>query len=238
MAHFNIVVLPLFLILSSVFRFHLLLPAFLCLSFTAQSSLAPSNENLNLFFHSRSDDESSFPISTISPGDDVSFLQPPAPVAKQKESTLISLVAADDQQSSPTSVAHSFMLVNDKKKKKEEKSNGIDFGVSSQMLTQIESRDKESDNSMKSSSDETNWPAISHSPVLPPSPEQHIHSATHRNGHRVPLTSPVGLLYCFIAVVLVIFAGFASGLTVGLMSLDPVQLKVLEAEGTAEQKAR
>lgn len=54
--------------------------------------------------------------------------------------------------------------------------------------------------------------------------------------NRVPLCSALGVWYATAAVVLIVFAGFASGSTVGLMSLDPVQLKVLEVVGTDAQK--
>eukprot|EP01053_Blabericola_migrator_P008395 Blabericola_migrator_1__8394@NODE_436_length_8493_cov_87_644434_g342_i0_p1_GENE_NODE_436_length_8493_cov_87_644434_g342_i0NODE_436_length_8493_cov_87_644434_g342_i0_p1_ORF_typecomplete_len754_score127_42DUF21/PF01595_20/6_3e38CBS/PF00571_28/5CBS/PF00571_28/0_4_NODE_436_length_8493_cov_87_644434_g342_i036605921 len=39
-----------------------------------------------------------------------------------------------------------------------------------------------------------------------------------------------------IAIVLIIIAGFASGMTVGLLSIDNIQLKILQEEGTPEQR--
>lgn len=39
-----------------------------------------------------------------------------------------------------------------------------------------------------------------------------------------------------IAAFLVIFAGFASGMTVGLLSIDPIQLRVLKESGTEEEQ--
>eukprot|EP01054_Gregarina_sp_Poly1_P011372 Gregarina_sp_Poly_1__11371@NODE_961_length_5544_cov_76_439109_g681_i0_p1_GENE_NODE_961_length_5544_cov_76_439109_g681_i0NODE_961_length_5544_cov_76_439109_g681_i0_p1_ORF_typecomplete_len796_score84_16DUF21/PF01595_20/4_1e38CBS/PF00571_28/1_1e04CBS/PF00571_28/0_012CBS/PF00571_28/1_8e04DUF4337/PF14235_6/1_2DUF4337/PF14235_6/7_8e02_NODE_961_length_5544_cov_76_439109_g681_i03362723 len=39
-----------------------------------------------------------------------------------------------------------------------------------------------------------------------------------------------------ISILLVLFAGFASGMTVGLLSIDGIQLKILQEEGTQEEK--
>ena len=43
---------------------------------------------------------------------------------------------------------------------------------------------------------------------------------------------------CAISTFLVAFAGIMSGLTLGLMSMSPVDLDVLKSSGTAEQKAQ
>lgn len=59
-----------------------------------------------------------------------------------------------------------------------------------------------------------------------------------RYHRRIPLMSWTAVYYWLMSVALVLFAGLASGLTVGLMSLDPLKLRVLEAEGTPEQKER
>eukprot|EP01056_Protomagalhaensia_sp_Gyna25_P005147 Protomagalhaensia_sp_Gyna_25__5146@NODE_602_length_3032_cov_20_299365_g465_i0_p1_GENE_NODE_602_length_3032_cov_20_299365_g465_i0NODE_602_length_3032_cov_20_299365_g465_i0_p1_ORF_typecomplete_len681_score106_53DUF21/PF01595_20/1_4e38CBS/PF00571_28/71CBS/PF00571_28/0_00089PRK/PF00485_18/0_13_NODE_602_length_3032_cov_20_299365_g465_i0342076 len=40
-----------------------------------------------------------------------------------------------------------------------------------------------------------------------------------------------------ISVLLVLFAGFASGMTVGLLSIDNIQLKILQEEGTADERS-
>ena len=45
-------------------------------------------------------------------------------------------------------------------------------------------------------------------------------------------------LCCAIAFFLVVFAGIMSGLTLGLMSMSPVDLDVLKSGGTAKQKAQ
>uniref|UniRef100_A0A0G4HPN7 CNNM transmembrane domain-containing protein n=1 Tax=Chromera velia CCMP2878 TaxID=1169474 RepID=A0A0G4HPN7_9ALVE len=50
--------------------------------------------------------------------------------------------------------------------------------------------------------------------------------------------SPAFYLYIGICVFLLIFAGLMSGLTVGLMSIDPLQMRILESEGTDVQKAQ
>lgn len=39
-----------------------------------------------------------------------------------------------------------------------------------------------------------------------------------------------------ISIILVLFAGFASGMTVGLLSIDPIQLRVLKESGTEQEK--
>lgn len=54
--------------------------------------------------------------------------------------------------------------------------------------------------------------------------------------HHVKWNSPLGFWYMLVSVFLVLFAGLASGLTLGLMSIDPVQLRVLEEAGTEEEK--
>lgn len=54
--------------------------------------------------------------------------------------------------------------------------------------------------------------------------------------HHVKWNSWLGVWYIFVSIFFVLFAGLASGLTLGLMSIDPVQLRVLEETGTAEQK--
>lgn len=54
-----------------------------------------------------------------------------------------------------------------------------------------------------------------------------------------PFLSNHKVAYCLtIAAVLVIFAGFASGMTVGLMAIDPIQVKVLQEEGTQSERKR
>ena len=45
-------------------------------------------------------------------------------------------------------------------------------------------------------------------------------------------------LCCAISIFLVAFAGIMSGLTLGLMSMSPVDLDVLKSGGTAKQKAQ
>ena len=45
------------------------------------------------------------------------------------------------------------------------------------------------------------------------------------------------IIYCCTAVFLVLMAGLMSGLTLGLMSLDEVDLEVLKRSGTTKQKA-
>eukprot|EP00918_Siedleckia_nematoides_P016607 GHVU01035701.1.p1 GENE.GHVU01035701.1~~GHVU01035701.1.p1 ORF type:complete len:292 (+),score=57.03 GHVU01035701.1:531-1406(+) len=57
-------------------------------------------------------------------------------------------------------------------------------------------------------------------------------------GHAELIQTGSGEFWAYVAVCvfLVLFAGFASGLTTGLMSLDPIHLKVLESEGTEGQK--
>ena len=45
-------------------------------------------------------------------------------------------------------------------------------------------------------------------------------------------------LCCAISIFLVAFAGIMSGLTLGLMSMSPVDLDVLKSGGTAKEKAQ
>ncbi len=44
------------------------------------------------------------------------------------------------------------------------------------------------------------------------------------------------LLYMLCSVLLVLFAGCMSGLTLGLLSMDVVELEVLKRSGTLEEK--
>lgn len=82
---------------------------------------------------------------------------------------------------------------------------------------------------------------IGHSHVQPSNSTDERNTSIHHytnHSHKISPTSTEAIWYWFISGMLVLFAGFASGLTVGLMSLDPLQLKVLETEGTPEQKRR
>jgi hypothetical protein len=44
------------------------------------------------------------------------------------------------------------------------------------------------------------------------------------------------LIYTCVSLFLILFAGLMSGLTLGLLSLDPMQLSVLKSAGTDQEK--
>lgn len=56
------------------------------------------------------------------------------------------------------------------------------------------------------------------------------------SSHRVEPWSTAFFIYCGTSFGLVLIAGLMSGLTVGLLSLDPLNMHILEMEGSEEEK--